>query len=421
MKDNILDVAIIGVGSRGGETYGSYFNERKDLFRITSLCEIKPERLEKYQKRFGVPKENCFVDEKDFFKEKRADLVVISTLDADHIRHALAAINVGYDILLEKPITAKKEELYQLYEKANEKGTKILVCHVLRYTVAMQKLKELLDNHEIGTLISIDHLENVAYWHQAHSFVRGNWRIKEETAPMILAKCCHDLDLLTWFANSDCESLSSYGDLYYFKKENAPKDATPRCVDCPHMHDCPYSAYNIYIKRWKEQGSLVNAWPYNVLSDKPLTEEVLLDAIKTGPYGRCVFMCDNNVVDSQSVNILFKNGVTANLKMTAFDKNPGRVIHFFGTTGEIQFNEQLGTIKLLKFGGEDTTWNIDELAKDLRGHGGGDIEMMKYLHRTLIAGKEFEYSTLKASIESHLMALAAEDSRLEGGKCIKIH
>ena len=421
MKDNILDVSIIGVGSRGGETYGSYFNERKDLFRITSLCEIKPDRLAKYQKIFGVDKDQCFVDEKEFFKEKRADLVVISTLDADHIRHALMAINVGYDILLEKPISAKEDELHMLYEEANKKGVKILVCHVLRYTVAMQKLKELLDNNEIGRLISIDHLENVAYWHQAHSFVRGNWRIKEETAPMILAKCCHDLDLLTWFANSNCKSLSSYGDLYYFKKENAPEGATPRCVDCPHMKDCPYSAYDIYIRRWKEQGSPENCWPYNVLSDELLTEDVLLKAIKEGPYGRCVFMCDNDVVDCQSVNIEFENGVMANLKMTGFDKYPGRVIHFFGTTGEIQFNEQLGTIKLLKFGKEDTTWNISELAKDLRGHGGGDIEMMKYLHRTLIAGKNFEYSTLEASIESHMMALAAEKSRLSGGKTIKLH
>ena len=219
MHDNILDVSIIGVGSRGGETYGSYFNQRKDMFHITALCEIKKERLEKYQKLFDVPKEQCFLDEKEFFKEKRADLVVISTLDADHVRHALMAINVGYDILLEKPITAKREELFSLYEAANKKGTKILVCHVLRYTVAMQKVKELLDNKEIGTLVSIDHVENVGYWHQAHSFVRGNWRNKEETAPMILAKCCHDLDLLTWFANSECESLSSYGGLYYFKKE----------------------------------------------------------------------------------------------------------------------------------------------------------------------------------------------------------
>lgn len=421
MKDNILDVSIIGVGSRGGETYGRYFNQRKDMFHITSICEIKKERLEKYKQLFNVPEDQCFLDEKEFFKEKRADLVVISTLDADHVRHALMAINVGYDILLEKPITAKKEELYQLYEAANKKGTKILVCHVLRYTVAMQKVKALLDNHEIGRLISIDHLENVAYWHQAHSFVRGNWRNKEETAPMILAKCCHDLDLLTWFADSECESLSSYGALNYFKKENAPKDATFRCVNCPRMHDCCYSAYNIYIKRWKEQGCLENVWPYNVLTDKSLTEEVLLDAIKNGPYGRCVFMCDNNVVDSQSVNMQFKNGVTANLKMTAFDKYTGRFIHFFGTNGEIQFDEPHGVIKLLKFGGEDTTWRIDELTKDLLGHGGGDIEMMKYLHRTMIAHKDFEYSTLKASIESHLMALAAEDSRLEGGKCIKLH
>lgn len=416
----ILTVAIIGVGSRGGETYGRYFIERPDMFKITSLCEIKPHRLDKYQKEFNVDISQCFIDEKDFFKEKRADLVVISTLDADHVRHALMAINVGYDILLEKPITCNEEELFALQKAADEKGVKILVCHVLRYTVAMEKIKELLDSKIIGELVSIDHLENVAFWHQAHSFVRGNWRRKDETAPMILAKCCHDLDLLQWFASSTCESVSSYGELNYFKKEKAPEGASKRCLDCPYINDCPYSAYYIYIQRWKKDGSPTNCWPYNVLSDEKLTEEVLYNAIKEGPYGRCVFYCDNDVVDSQSVNILFKNGVTANLKMTAFNKYSGRYIHFFGTLGEIIMNEHEGTIKVLPFNKDDIIYKISDLTNDLRGHGGGDIKMMQYLHEMLTTNNEVLKTTLRGSIQSHLMAFAAEKSRLENGKLIKI-
>ncbi len=418
--NKVLTAAIIGVGSRGAETYGRYFMERPDMFKITSLCEIKPDRLAKYQNEFHVDASQCFLDEKDFFKEKRADFVVISTLDADHVRHALMAINVGYDILLEKPITCNENELYELQKAANEKKVKILVCHVLRYTVMMQKIKELLDSKAIGDLISIDHLENVAYWHQAHSFVRGNWRIKEETAPMILAKCCHDLDLLQWFAGSDCESLTSYGKLNFFNAAHAPKEATKRCMDCPLIYTCPYSAYHIYIERWKQDGSPTNCWPYNVLSDESLTEDVLLKAIKEGPYGRCVFYCDNNVVDSQSVNILFKNGVTANLKMTAFNKYSGRYIHFFGTLGEIILDEHAGTISLLPYHKEDTVWKIRELADDLRGHGGGDIRMMNYWHKMLTEGFQSKETTLSGSIESHLMAFAAEKSREEEGKLIKL-
>ena len=417
----ILPVSIIGVGSRGAETYGRYFKEREDLFKISALCEIKPDRLAKYQKEFEVDENQCFVYEKDFFKEKRAEVVVIATLDADHIRHALMAIEAGYKyILLEKPITNDESELKVLQDAADANNVKILVCHVLRYTVFMRKLKSLLDEKAIGELVSIDHLENVAYWHQAHSFVRGNWRIKEETAPMILAKCCHDLDLLQWFANSECESLSSYGDLTYFKEEKAPKEATKRCLDCPLVKTCPYSAYRIYIEKWKQDGSPANCWPYNVLSDESLTEEVLMKAIKEGPYGRCVFHCDNNVVDSQSVNILFKNGVTANLKMTGFNKYSGRYIHFFGTEGEIILDEHAGTITLYRFGQEDQVWRIVDLCNDLRGHGGGDIRMMNYLHNMLTNNLDMKETTLKGSVQSHLIAFAAEKSRLENGKLIKI-
>ena len=416
----VLNVSIIGVGSRGAETYGRYFMERPDMFKITALCEIKPERLAKYQKEFNVDPEQCFVYEKDFFEKKRADFVVISTLDQDHVRHALMAIKVGYDILLEKPITCEESELFELQKAADEAGVKILVCHVLRYTVMMEKLKSLLESGSIGKLISIDHLENVAWWHQAHSFVRGNWRIKEETAPMILAKCCHDLDLLQWFADSECESVTSYGDLYHFKAENAPEGATKRCLDCPHVETCPYSAKVIYINRWKRDGSPENCWPYNVLSDEKLTEEVLYNAIKEGPYGRCVFHCDNNVVDSQSVNILFKNGITANLKMTGFNKYSGRYIHFFGTLGEIILDEHNGTISLLPYEKEDQVWKINELTTELRGHGGGDIRMMNYLHEMLTSNSEVLRTTLNGSIQSHLIAFASEKSRLEKGKLIKL-
>ena len=415
----ILNVAIIGVGSRGAKTYGDYLMKCPDRFKITSICEIKPDRLKKYQKEWNLDERNCFIDEKEFFKEKRADVVIIATLDADHVRHALMAINVGYDILLEKPITCKEEELSLLKEKAAEKNVKILVCHVLRYTVAMNKIKELIDNGEIGRLISIDHVENVGYWHQAHSFVRGNWRNSIETSPMILAKCCHDLDLISWFASSKCKSLTSYGALNFFKEENAPKNANKRCLECIYKETCAYSAYKFYIEKWEKDGS-PTCWPYDVLADdKVLTKDILLNALKTGPYGRCVFYCDNDVVDSQSVNMLFENGVTANLKMTAFNKYGGRYIHFFGTYGEIILNEQEGTITLRPFAKDDVIYKISDLTTDLMGHGGGDTRMVDYFYDMIVNNKELKETSLSGSIQSHEMAFAAEKSRLENGKLIE--
>lgn len=418
----ILTTAIIGVGSRGAETYGRYFKERTDLFKISSLCDINPVKIEKYSKEFDVPANQCFLDEDEFFKERRADVIVISTLDQDHVRQAMKAIALGYDILLEKPIATDEDELLGLLKAANEKGTKVLVCHVLRYTVGLRKVKELLDSGAIGDIMSIDHLENVMYWHQAHSYVRGNWRKAEDTAPMIFAKCCHDLDLLQWFAGSKCKTVSSYGDLRFFKKENAPKEATKRCMDCPLVKTCPYSAYRIYVEKYIRDGKPVNCWPYNVLSDKPLNEEVMLDAIKTGPYGRCVFYCDNDVVDTQSVNMEFENGIVANLKMTAFSKYGGRYIHFFGTYGDLIFDETQDIIKLHPFGMPevDKEWKISELTDDLSGHGGGDHRMMDYLYDMIVNDLESKETSLAGSIESHLIAAAAEESRLNGGKLVTI-
>lgn len=416
----IVTVAILGTGSRGAETYGKYFKEKKEMFKILSLCEIKKDRLEKYKKEFEVSKELCFTDENEFFKEKRADLIVIATQDNDHVRQALVAIELGYDILLEKPITSKEEELFQLQEAANKKNVKILVCHVLRYGGGYQKLKEIIDNKLIGDLISIDHVEGVGYWHQAHSFVRGNWRRKDETSPMILAKCCHDLDLITWFVNSKCKSITSYGNLNFFNEKNAPVGATKRCKDCPHKESCPYSAYNLYLKRWEEAGKPENDWPYNVLTDEKLTKENIIKAIEEGPYGRCVFYCDNDVVDSQSTNMIFENGVTANLKMTAFVKYGGRHIHLYGTMGEAILDDHDDCITLCQYGKEDIKWKMSTLTIETGGHGGSDKRMMNYLYRILTTDEKISGTTLEASIQSHLMAFAAEKSRLENGKIIEL-
>ena len=416
----ILTVSILGVGARGGEAYGTYINECKDKYKIVSLCDIAQTKLEKYSALFNVEKENCFLSEDEFFAKKRSDILVIATLDQDHVRLALKAIELGYAILLEKPVSDNPEELLELQKSAKEHGGIIVVCHVLRYTVAIRKIKELIDAKKIGKLISFDDLEQVAYWHYAHSYVRGNWRSSENSTPMIMAKCCHDLDLMQYFAESRCKSLSSVGSLEYFKKENKPEGASDRCLDCRYKDECAYSAKRIYLDGWKLSGK-PNAWPYTVLTDKELSEEELTQKLKTTRYGECVFNGFNDVVDHQFVTALFENGVTANLNMMAFTKGGGRFMRFFGTEGEIVYDEAGDSITLKRFGGDDEVFVISKLTDDLSGHGGGDHRMIDALYELLNGKVSNAHTSLDRSIESHLMAIGAEKSRLNDGERIKIH
>ena len=419
MSSKIFSVAILGCGNRGAEIYGSLFFKQDDRFSITALCDSNPARLATYGERFGVGA--LYQSEEEFFKAKRADLLVIATMDRDHVRQCIEGLRLGYDILLEKPITDKREELEALVAAQKQYGGKVLVCHVLRYAPGYLKISEYLDSGAIGRLVAIQAIEQVAYWHQAHSFVRGNWHSREETAPMILAKCCHDLDLLQHFAGARCESVSSVGDLTYFNRENAPKEAAKRCVDCPLIDTCPYSAKRIYVDEWKKVGSPASDWPYNQLTSAyPITEAALYEALRTGDYGKCVYYCDNDVVDHQLCNFTFENGVKVSLTMTAFTADCGRRIRFFGTLGELFFDEVRDTIILKRYGEEPESVKISEVIKTKFGHGGGEIGLMRSLY-DMLSGKGTSATSLEASVESHLMALCAEESRLAGGKLIKVH
>lgn len=418
MANTIYKVAILGVGARGGDVYGTIVNNLKDRFDIVSLCDSRKARLERFGELFEVEKGNLFTDENEFFKKKRADVLIIATLDNDHVRQCLKAFELGYDVLLEKPITADKEECKALLEAQKKYGCKAFVCHVLRYAPAFVKVGELLNSGVIGRLVAIDALERVCFWHQAHSYVRGNWRIAAETTPMILAKCCHDLDLLQFYAKSKCKSVSSVGDLTYFTKENAPDGAAKRCMDCKYVDSCPYSAKYVYIDRWKLRGCSEDSWPFNVVATAPLTEEKLVKALQEGPYGRCVYACDNDVVDHQLTTMTFENGVKATLTMTAFTNNGGRRMNFFGTLGEIILDEELKQIVVKRYGKEE----IERISfSDLIGaggaHGGGDVCLINAL-ADMLSGKMTQETSLEASVESHLMGICAEESRKENGKLV---
>lgn len=420
MSEKIITVSIIGVGLSGGESYGRYFHRATDKYKITDICDIDPAKLEKYGKAFSIDETHRFLTDESFFQEKRSDLLVVATMEKTHIRLANKGLDLGYDIMLEQPVSEEPDELRALVSKARRLNKKIMVCHVLRYSSMVRKLKQILDDGEIGRLISMDATENVVFWHEAHGFVRGNWGNSKLSTPMIISKCCHDLDLLQHFAQSKCSFVSSMGSLAFFKEENAPEGATERCVDCPHVDDCVYSAKKIYVDMWKQWGRPENVMPMNALTNKlPLTEEDLFAAIQEGPYGRCVFFCDNDVVDNQKVVMQFENGITATLKMEAFVKYGGRALRFFGTKGCLELNEQKDAITLNKYFGEDEYWSISSLeGKD--DHASRVSKMIDTFYNVLVGENEEIETSIDNAVESHYMAIAAEESRLGGGKLIEI-
>ena len=423
MSGKIVRIAIAGVGSRGKNAYGLELLNMKDRAKVVAVADIDPERLALAGDAHGVPKEMRFSSaEAMLAMPKLADAMLVCTQDRQHVPHAVAALKKGYDVMMEKPISPKLEDLQEITRVARENGRRVVVCHVLRYTPFFQTIKKTIDSGALGEVVSIQALENVRYWHQAHSFVRGNWRREEDTSPMILAKCCHDLDYLVWLCGKKCERVSSYGSLMYFKKSNAPKGAALRCTQgCKAKESCPYDAEKIYLTN-KDTGILCGnvEWPIDVLAENP-TEEKIRHAIEAGPYGRCVFHCDNDVVDHQIVNMQMEGGASLSLTMSAFTSIGGRTIKVMGTLGDLWGDMHENKIRIGVFGKEPQVIDLGKEEKDFAGHGGGDRLLMEQFV-DLLQGKEPDgtVTTLETSVESHLVALAAEKSRLENGESIEI-
>lgn len=418
MTKKVYKIAIIGAGIRGANVYGEIIKSIPEMFEITAVCDRDQARLNSAGKRFNIEKESLFCDEEHFFEERRADVLIIATQDAEHFRQCKKAFELGYDVLLEKPISDRKEECEELIKTQSKYGNKVLVCHVLRYSAGYQRVAEIINQGKIGRLVAIDWIEYVGYLRQAHSYVRGNWRNDESATPMILAKSCHDLDLIQRFAGAKCETVSSVGDLSFFKSECAPPGAAKRCTECRYVDTCPYSARRIYIDRWYEAGCPDDIVPYNVIAPAPATEDKLKTAIKDGPYGRCVFHCDNNVVDHQMVQMVFENGVKASFTMMAFSSDDGRKASFFGTLGEIKLDEE--KLILRRFGEREEIIPLSTMVSPCCTHGGGDNSLIKALY-DMLEGKNAGQTSLEASIESHLIGIAAEKSRNSGGEVIKVH
>ena len=400
-----ITAVVIGAGNRGC-TYAGYAKDHPEELKIVAIAEPRAERLHDLADSVNVPYRNRFSNWEDLLDQpKMADCAFICTLDDDHIGPAIKAMEMGYDLLLEKPMSNTEDECRIIVQTAKQLNRKLTVCHVLRYTPFYMTLKALIDQGEVGEVTTINQIENVGYWHQAHSFVRGNWRNSEETSPMLLQKSCHDMDIILWLMGKNCLRVQSFGSLRHFTAENAPVGAPMRCLDgCPHENSCPYYAPKLYMDMER------TGWPIDVITTN-FTLEGRRKALEEGPYGRCVYHCDNDVVDRQIVNLEFEDGAIATFTMTGLSADFSRQLKIFGTEGQITADMGTKEIVLHRFGEEKRNIPVD-MGLEASGHGGGDYGIMSDFLNILRNGGESRTSA-EVSLQSHLICFAAERSRKE--------
>lgn len=404
-----LTAILIGAGNRG-ITYTDIMAQMPEKYKIIAVAEPVESRRNHIKTKHNLPDEMCFDDHKPLLAlGKIADIAIIATMDQLHFEPTMAAISLKYDVLLEKPASPLPEECLKISRHAEEMGVNVLVCHVLRYSDVFIGLKKLITDGAIGDIISINHEECVGNIHQSHSFVRGNWGNSTRSSCMLLQKSCHDMDILQWLIGKKCKKIQSFGNLTYFRKENAPEGSPEYCIEgCPKADTCPYNAVKLYLddkeNDWFRTTSTKSASP---------TDEDVKKAISTTQYGKCVFKCDNDVVDHQTVNMLFEDDITVTFTMNAFNKG-GRYIHIMGTKGEIRAAVDGETPCTMYDFETNESRQLDLSGSDgiNGGHGGGDNGIVNTLYDYLTGNYNgFSVSGVTTSIENHLLVFAAEESR----------
>ena len=392
-----------GAGSRGN-VYGNYAVQYPDQLDIVGVAEPIPIRKQRYSTKHNIPESNQFNTWEDVFKRpKFADAIIISTPDNLHYGPCMEALKMGYDVMLEKPISPSEKECRDILELAKKNNRIVAVCHVLRYAPYFIKLRELMNSGAIGEVISVQHLEPIEHTHMSHSYVRGNWHNSKATTPIILAKSCHDLDILKWMVNKPAERIQAFGDLKWFRKENAPAGSTARCSDgCAVEAECPYSALKQYYRNRHR------TYVFDMPDDKSKHGEHILEKLKTTNYGRCVYKMENDQPDHYVCNIQFEGNITAAFSMEAFTSYGGRRTRVMGSMGDIVGDMSSFTLTDFRTG-KKTEWK-----QDTDGHGGGDWRLVAdWIQAVDQQNPALLTSTIDASIESHLMGFAAEKSRKE--------
>lgn len=403
---------LIGAGDRGARAYAPYALDHPNELNITAVAEPNDERREKIKQEHQLSQENCFSSWDDIFAaKKRAEIAIICTMDQQHFEPTMKALELGYHVLLEKPMSPDPQECIAMEQQAETYNRQLTICHVLRYTDFWSTIRNVIAEGTIGNVASLQLNENVEIMHMSHSFVRGNWANKEKSSPMILQKSCHDMDIIRYVLDKQCERISSYGSLMHFRRENMPEGAPLRCLDgCPAAQSCPFHAGRYYLGEGR-------GWARKFTEDT--SNEGIINALYETDYGKCVYQLDNDVVDHQVVNMEFEGGTTATFSMCGFTREQTRMVQIMGTKGEIRGNMEENQISVYDFLTKQET--VIKFNHPTGGHGGGDQGIMRdFLFDIKQSDERESTSSASTSLSSHLMAFAAEESRLNKGDSIEM-
>ncbi len=408
-----LEALMIGAGGRGMHAYGPYALAHPDEIRMVAVAELDDDRRARFAALHGIPPDRQFKTWQDALaRPQLAQAALNCTQDQMHADSTVALLEAGYDVLLEKPMATTLADCVRLVRVAEARRRTLQICHVLRFTAFFSALYDIVNSGRLGRIITVDHRENVSYWHMSHSFVRGHWRNEGLSSPMILAKCCHDLDILFWIIGQPARRLSSYGALTHYRAENAPAGAPLRCTDgCPVEQTCPWYAPLLY-------GAVEGLAPRSEWIARALdggdTAQSRREALKTSPYGRCVYHCDNDVVDHQVILMDFPGDVTVTFTMHGHSDTEGRTMRWDGARATLYGDFSDGRPHELRIHEHGGAVEVIRPEAGASGHGGGDDGLMRTFVRTLRGEPADHQTTARASLESHLMAFAAEQSRHSG-------
>ena len=399
-----VSVVAIGAGNRTNK-YLEYVRQHPDKVKLVGVVELNEIRRKHVAERFGLDESQCFADYRDFFRHPfDTDAVMVCTPENMHFEPTMQAIGRGYHVLLEKPIAQTLEECMLIAEAARKHDVLVSVCHVLRYHPYFMKIKELVDSGELGHIISINHRTSVGVDRTAHGFVRGIWRKEAVSNPMLMSKCCHDIDFLLWLTKTPCRKLTSFGSLRWFKEKNAPEGSADRCLDCKVENRCPFSAIDLYRVR---RDWIAN---FDVPEGKTI-DEVIEDQLRHGLYGRCVYRCDNDVVDHQIVSMEMESEVTVNFSMDIFTLKDNRETHISLTEGEIDGDETRLRVRRFR-GAEETIYDFSDLAHQ-PFHAGSDLNIVADFVDAIQQDRKNVVTSIERSVESHRICFEAERSRKE--------
>jgi len=417
MENKSLEVLIIGARNRGMYAYGE-LAKREDMdMSVVAVAEPVKDRREKMKLEHHIPEERCYETGKEALEqEKFCDAVIITTPDMTHKDLALMALDKGYDVLLEKPMATNAMDCVEIVEAQKRSGSVLCVAHVLRYTPFFNGIKDIIDSKELGAVKEISIVEEVGHLHYPHSYVRGNWRRKDESGPIILTKSCHDMDIIPWLIGDSVKSVRSEGSLKTFKESNAPEGSTLRCTDdCKAKSTCKYNAEEYYLHE-KDPNKLDLF--VKIISPVDKSVEARRKAIETGPYGRCVYRCDNDVNDHERVTINFNKDINAEYTMKCGGEEFTRKVTVEMEKGQIHGDLSKGSLFVLEYptytGGE-TKRTIDLPNESRDGHGGGDELILKSFIKVSNSNNEkYNLTSAQTSLQSHLMCFAAEESSVKG-------